>query len=338
VADYKHADCSIPPDGRAVTIICLVVTACVLWLAWDIRKANRGQRWVATMLGGMIFGWAVEFINTHDLVSKQHIYCYPSPHTYADLFGLQIPVDVGGVPYWVFVGWGGIIYAATWTAQRLHLHPWARPFAAAFLAASIDFSLDPVSALMRFWSWDGIPVSFDGVPYDNFIGWYLIVFVYSATAAWLLRIWKGRGPLYEWLGAVLCAGAALLVFVAAEFVVAKVKGDPKGDDGHVTAMIFMATTIFGIIVTVFIARTKPFVEKEKDPPLNLPVMWVPALIHVTCYCIYFFFSFLHDPTQMPMLVAAIPIQFLAGLFIFVTPWRRQLVAKAASANPSAGQP
>jgi hypothetical protein len=324
------ADCSVPPDGVAVTIICLVVTACVVWLAWDIRRAKRGHRWVATMLGGMIFGWAVEFMNTHDLVSSHHIYCYPA--AYADLFGLRIPINVWGVPYWVFVGWGGIIYASTWTAQRLRLHPWARPIAAAFLAASIDFSLDPVSALMRFWSWDYFPESFIGVPYDNFIGWYLIVFVYASTAAWLLRIWKGRGPLYEWLGAVLCAAAALFVFLVVEFALSKVQSY-SNDDGHVAAEIFMATTIVGIIVTVFFAR-KPVADE--DPPVNWPAMCVPAVIHVTCYGIYFFFSFRNDPTHTPMLVAAIPIHFLAGLLIFVTPWRRTLMA--GSANPPAGQP
>src|SRR5579883_2274315 len=33
------ADCRVAPDGLAVLVICLVVTACVVWLAWDIKKA-----------------------------------------------------------------------------------------------------------------------------------------------------------------------------------------------------------------------------------------------------------------------------------------------------------
>jgi hypothetical protein len=176
---------------------------------------------------------------------------------------------------------------------------------------------------MRFWSWDDFPVSFMGVPYDNFIGWYLIVFVYSATAAWLLRIWKGRGPLYEWLGAVLCAVAALFVFVVVEFALSK--SPYSNDDGHIAAEIFTVATIVGIVVTIFLAR-KPVVDH--DPPVNWPAMCVPAVIHAACYGIYFFCSFRRDPTHAPMLVAAIPINFLAGLFIFITPWRRALVAKA----------
>jgi uncharacterized protein (DUF983 family) len=319
-----QADCSESPDGLTVAIICAVVTGCVLWLAWDIRKHRRGARWVATMIGGMLFGWVVEFINTHDVLPNHHIYCYP--HT---------PIDVFGVPYWVPVGWGGIIYASTWTAQRLRLHRWARPIAAAFLAASIDFSLDPVSRLMRFWSWDSFAVSFIDVPYDNFIGWYLIVFVYASTAAWLLRLWKGRGPVYEWLGGILCAVAAMVVFLAAEYALSKVQSYSQ-DDGHIAAGIFMVTTIVGIVVTVFLAR-KAVVDT--DPPhLNWPVMWVPAIIHITCFALYFCFSFLRDATLAPMLVATIPIQFLAGLFVFVTPWRRALMAKTAAAATSPPSP
>jgi uncharacterized membrane protein len=317
-------DCAAAPSAAPTIIISLVVTVCVGWLFVDALRA-RGHRWAATMIGGIIFGEIVEWLNTHDVpfIQGNHIYCYP-----------DLPINWFGVPFWVPVGWGGIIYAATWTAQRLRLPPLlARPVAAAFLAASIDFSLDPVARLTGFWRWECFRVSFCGVPYDNFIGWYLIVFIYSATAAWLLRITKPRWDVQaerfsrewrwsvfiQWAAPLLCALVATVVLVAFKWALAfaHVTSDPS-NDGSGAAKIFMVATTVGALVTLVLAG-KPVADV--DPPVNWPVIVVPAVMHVTCYALLLRFA---DWSQEPMLVAAIPIQLLAGLFVFATPWRRQL--------------
>jgi len=324
--------CAEPPDRLPLAIICVVVTGCVAWLAWDIWRSRRGHRWAATLVGGIIFGWIVEFVNTHDVVTTHHIYCYPDS-----------PINLGtGVPYWVPVGWGGIIYAANWTAQRLRLHPCARPFAAAFLTASIDFSLDPVSKLLRFWTWECFPVNFVGVPYDNFVGWYLIVYVYSLSAAWVLgatkKHWNLQGlqsaptlqqkrtsVVIEWLAPFACAAVATVLFLGFEWALSR-NQSYSGDDGRIAATIFMLATAVGIGVTVFLAK-KPAAAKNEAP--NWPVIVVPALIHLTCYGLFLAFLFEKNPPPEPLLVASIPIQLLAGLFVFSAHWRRRRLLHAA---------
>ncbi len=303
------------PATAPVAIISIVVTASVLWLVFDAVRAKRGSRWLATMAGGILFGWAVEWMNTHDVpfIGSSHIYCYPT-----------LPINVFGVPFWIPIGWGGIIYAAAWTAQRLRLHPWARPIAAAFLAVSIDFSLDPVARQMGFWRWQAYPVSFCGIPYDNYIGWYLIVVIYAATAAFVLRKTKDSwsapqaSPLYQWGLPLACFLIATVVLVAVKAGLAHVGSYSCDDSGSAAGKIFIGATLVGGLVTLVLAR-RPVTDA--DPPINWPVMIVPAIIHLSCYGI---FLALGDWSQQPVLLASIPIQLLAGVFVFGTPWRRQL--------------
>ena len=80
------------------------------------------------------------------------------------------------VPIWVGVGRGSIVYVSTFTAQRLR-SPWLlRPLSAGLLAVSIDLSLDPIADRLGFWKWFNVnPLNYFGVPFDNFVGWFLIV-------------------------------------------------------------------------------------------------------------------------------------------------------------------
>ena len=310
------------PSNTEILVISLVVTLSVAWLFVDAFQSKRGLRWVSTMVGGVLFGEVVEALNTHDVpfLGSAHIYCYP-----------DLPINVLGVPFWVPLGWGGIIYAATWTAQRLKIPPIARPVAAAFLAVSIDFSLDPIAELMGFWHWQHYDVNFVAVPYDNFIGWYLIVFIYSLTAAWILRRTKARwnvdaepfSPAWRWsvgieaLAPILCAVVATAALVLFKLALSRLTSY-SADDGSKAATIFIVVTTIGALVTLALAR-RPVADD--DPPVNWPVMIVPAVMHLTCYVLFLSFAKWQDA---PMLVATIPIQLLAGLFVFSTPWRRQL--------------
>lgn len=316
-------DCSTAPAFWPTAIICFVVTSAVAFLLWDALR--RGQRWVATLVGGILFGEVVEWTNTHGVawlgIAGGSTYCYP-----------DLPINWWGVPYWVPVGWGGIIYASTWTAQRLQLSRWARPVAAAFLAASIDFSLDPIAELLRFWRWECYPVNYCGVPYDNFIGWYLIVFVYALSADLVLsatkKHWdmpagtKSFSPAWrrstgiQWGLALACAFVATVIFFVARALLSLVPSTSAGT-GEPAAWIFVGATIVGFTVIAWYAWLTP---AGGAPAVSWPVMIVPAIMHVTAYVLLLGFS---TWKAQPMLVAAIPALLLAGLFVFATPWRLQ---------------
>lgn len=316
-------DCSTAPDLWPTVIVCLVVTSLVAVLLWDAW--GRGQRWVATLVGGIFFGEIVEWVNTHGVpslgIAGGHTYCYPN-----------LPINWWGVPYWVPVGWGGIIYASTWTAQRLHLSRWARPIAAAFLAASIDLSLDPIAELLRFWRWECYPVNYCGVPYDNFIGWYLIVFIYALSADFVLSATKqhwtiapGTKPFsaggrrstgIQWGIAIACAIVATVILFAAKWLLSFAPSTSSGS-GELAAWIFVGATVVGFAVMAWYAW---FTPQGGPPAVSWPVMSVPIVMHVTAYVLFLVFATWQN---QPMLVAAIPALLLAGLFVFATPWRLQ---------------
>jgi uncharacterized membrane protein len=288
------------PSGTSVAIVTVVVVVCVLALLWDARA--RGARWVATLLGGIVFGEIVEVLNIRG--AGCHGYCYP---------------DVGpmilGVPLWVPIGWGGIIYASTWAASRLQIPWFGRAITAAFLAVSIDFSLDPVAELLGFWSWDAPPTNFLGVPYDNYAAWFLVVLVYSATATGLLNWWNPRGILAQ-VGTILVAElvAAVVLFVVVTLLT-HFGYSPRGRQGHIAAALFMLALGVGVIGTLLHFRV-PRPPSPSAGPVNWPVLVVPVVIHVTSYALYFAYA----RWQEPALIAAIPIQLLAGVFIFAQPW------------------
>jgi hypothetical protein len=311
-----------------------VVELCVLILLVDAatRGHKHGQwRWVSTLVGGIVFGWFAEWANTGLGRGMGPEYCYP-PATF--------PFNVGGVPLWVPLGWGGIIYAGTWTASRLQLGIVGRAVAAAFLVASIDFSLDPVAKLLGFWVWEREKVSFFGVPYDNFNGWYLIVFVYALSASFVLgrlrHLWDRKHPKYdatkrhvgllvEIIAPLACAavaiGALLLIKGAVTAVTSAVPSSPTPPDpSFVSAVIFLILTALGTGTLLF---SKPRPSDIVAP--NWPVVLVPAAIHVTSFVLFLAFA---GMTAEPTLVGTIPLQLLAGLFVYTMPWRRQRLALA----------
>jgi uncharacterized membrane protein len=337
--------CNTLPSPWALAVIYVVVVGCVLWLAIDAAIEKRGSRWFATMAGGIIFGEIVEWMNTHYvpfLDTHQgcpHSYCYPDLGPWLDWFG---------VPFWIPVGWGGIIYAATWTAGRLQIPWWARSIVSSFLVVTIDFSLDPIANLMNFWTWQYPAVSFIGVPYDNFIGWYLIVLIYSLSSAFVLRRYDEhwnfaagskltaaetrKSILVQCAAAIGSALVATVALIAVEALLTHLAYSSGASDGHTAAIIFMVAVAVGALVTLFVVRGTGD-PPDPDQTMNWPALLVPVVIHLACYGLYLGFG----EWREPMLIAAIPIQLLAGVFVFAQPWLRQLptanVATGVSPKP-----
>ena len=316
--------CSTPTSLLPTAFLAAVAFVVFVVLLYD-AGANRGWRWAATLVGGAIFGFAVEWLNTQ--TGSGHIYCYPTV-PFFDLFG---------VPWWVALGWGSVIYASTWTAQRLQLPPLGQAIAAAFLAVSVDVSLDPVAELFGFWKWECFDVNFCHVPYDNFIGWYLIVFLYAWTTPWVLGRFRSawfvppgqpatrKSILVQWIVPLLCAFVAVVVLVGAKALIGSLTNLGK-DNGKTAALIFVVLTLVGAAVTFGLGTRK--IVLVLPPNVNWPVIVAPAVIHFACYVLFLSSGFTFSPfsfvgwTNQPALVASIPIQLLSGLFVFTTPWRR----------------
>jgi uncharacterized membrane protein len=98
------------------------------------------------------------------------------------------------------------------------LSTFATPFVAAFVMVLWDLSLDPsASTDGKWWTWhDG--GGFFGVPLQNYLGWYLTVFVFMQLFALYLR---ARGPEQETIQpkSYFWQAIAMYALVAINFVV-----------------------------------------------------------------------------------------------------------------------
>jgi uncharacterized membrane protein len=287
-------------------IVQVVVFAFAAILA--VNAFKQGDHWAATMLWGIVFGWLVEFTNIN---SPGCIYHYsPENHDFKVL----------GVPAWIPVGWGCILYASSWTAQRLAV-PWPlRPLAAVFLALNIDLTLDPVANMQRWWVWNETKVNFCLVPFDNFLGWAAIVGIYTLFARASLRLLDQRygedvrpyGTNWILPGLAAAVSYALYAFVI-KGLVSKIVNGPSivQPDGLFAAVVYAGIAV----VTPVVTWTWAF-RARRDRELNLPVLVLPVLFHFLCLAIVLL---THRFGEASMLLIIIPANLMAGFFAYAWP-------------------
>jgi hypothetical protein len=238
----------------------------------------------------MVFGLLAEIGMVHN-----------GAYSYGRFLVMLGPAD-GKVPLWVAVGWGEVLYAAAWTAQRMRM-PWAlRPLVAGLLAVVVDLSLDPIAALQGFWVWkDAGTVNLLGVPFDNFLGWLLIVSVYTLAARIGFHLFPpGRKASDFWVSG-LCAGLALgLLFLVQRFA------GPlyRGLGGEVLAFI----VIFGAVCAVTFGY---LAHSRRDRPPSWAILAVPLSFHAVLLVMLLATG---DYQRAPVLLVLIPLAMLASFF------------------------
>lgn len=139
-------------------------------LGREIYLRNRHR--VFEILSCIIFGLILEIGNTY----LAHTYSY-SPNFFVKLF--NVPLVIG-------VGWTVIIYSSMLLSDQYNI-PWKlRPFMDALTALALDLSLDAVAIRLGFWHW-AIPLDQEwyGVPFENLVGWILVVFSFSFLARFI---------------------------------------------------------------------------------------------------------------------------------------------------------
>ena len=110
-------------------------------------------------------------------------------------------LSVWHAPLVIGVGWAVIGYSAMGFSDSLNLPQWAKPFLDALLALLIDLGMDAVAIrdrhnfdgeMMGMWDWGlALDEGWFGVPYANFMAWWLVVFIMSAAL-------RGGRYLYRW--------------------------------------------------------------------------------------------------------------------------------------------
>jgi len=107
---------------------------------------------------------------------------------YTDVLGPKlflVPVTIGGAYFGAgYLAWAVSLVLLGRAGLALdRFGRWAAPFVATVLMASWDFMLDPsASTINRLWVWEQGGGYF-GVPFSNYLGWLLTVFVFFALFA-----------------------------------------------------------------------------------------------------------------------------------------------------------
>jgi putative membrane protein len=138
---------------------------------------------------------------------------------------------------------------------------WALPAVAAVLMVSWDLSLDPsASTIGKTWIWiDGGP--FFGVPVQNFLGWYLTVFLFLTLFSW----YQSRRPFVAaqsrnfWAQAIImyCLVGLRYPLLYARIMDSREVADPSGHiwntgDIRATAALLAVFTMMGFALIAWL--------------------------------------------------------------------------------------
>jgi uncharacterized membrane protein len=109
-------------------------------------------------------------------------------YTYSTFAGSLFPgyagylVWIGIVPLWIEMGWF-IVSASSFMIFHDVLLPRSKTLAAALFAGlfavDLDLMIDPVASSNKLWVWLGPSLSVMGIPLYNYVGWFLLIFLYD---------------------------------------------------------------------------------------------------------------------------------------------------------------
>lgn len=111
-----------------------------------------------------------------------------APAIRAGFFYHNLRPQVARVPVWVLLAWPSVVYVAVRAAGLLVDGAVATAALAAVLGTSLDLFADPPAVEDGAWVYPDRPLSeprFRGVPWWNFAGWLVVVFVTAMLPVWL---------------------------------------------------------------------------------------------------------------------------------------------------------
>jgi len=107
---------------------------------------------------------------------------------YTDVLGPKlflVPITIGGAYFGAgYLSWSlSLVLLGRTSGAVDKFARWALPLVASFVMTSWDFMLDPgASTVNNYWIWEQ-GGGFFGVPFENYLGWMLTVFVFFAIFA-----------------------------------------------------------------------------------------------------------------------------------------------------------
>ncbi len=201
-----------------------------------------------------VYGFLLEWLT----IKQLHAYHYG-----------QFLIMIDDAPLAIALGWAVVIYASMAFSSRIQLPEPARPLLDALIALNIDFALDAVAIRLGMWTWNG--VAFDhqwfGVPWANFMAWFLVTWSYSgftrALRPWQSHRWR------QWLYVPLALVLSLIALTTTSELYLSVAADTGSN--ALTPLLLVGGSV------IIVLNSQPRVSKVGLPePM---VIAVPIVYH-----------------------------------------------------------
>ncbi|PYE53581.1 carotenoid biosynthesis protein [Deinococcus yavapaiensis] len=149
------------PEGFALIATAQTVLLALAALSWAWKRV--GRRALLLFAACFVLGLAVEIAGSRaGFLFGSYDYDPPGP-------------KVLGVPLLVPLGWWWMTLAALALSN-------GKPVLAGALMVALDVGLEPLMTTYGFWSWAPGGTSYYGVPWTNFLGWFVV----GALLSWLI--------------------------------------------------------------------------------------------------------------------------------------------------------
>lgn len=245
-----------------VEAVAFLFAGAVAYEAYKEGAAN-----LTTLLVSMAFGLAIEvyFVTQY------------AGYSYGD-FLFEVPGFGHHVPLWVAAGWGTIIYISMQASDRMPLPWFLRPAMDGLLAVSLDVTLDPVADGLGWWNWSR-EAQFFGVPYDNFVGWVLIVSSYSLFVRSGFELLRKQGLWKDIVVPIVALIPAVLAVAGVQIALDKVFYPWLGEPVSFFALVVLLGSLLAIAL--------PRQEWRTMPPLPWFLWVVPSAYHLLMVVLLF---------------------------------------------------
>jgi hypothetical protein len=249
----------------------------------------------------------------HARDGSDNYYTYPSGAFF---------IMVADVPLWVILGWASIIVAARRTAAALGFGPWLGPIAAGLLAATIDFALDPLANALGYWTWHVTGsvqhgrVTVFGVPFDNYLGWMMIVGGLSLTLN-IASDWSTKWGSRAWIQLASMLGAVLGAFVIVVIV--------QSVYDWLFEIVWPNGTfilVYGVAAMLTVTRL-PWLRR--DAPIDAWPLCLAAVYHAYLLLMLFIHPSIYEKART--LLAYTPLISILSLVGFAWPYSARLVER-----------
>lgn len=263
----------------------------IIFFACIFRYYYLGELWkLAEMLSIVAFTIILEYLS---------IKIYDA-YSYSSSFVIKLGNPPNSVPIVIALAWSIIISTSMNLTDKTNLSAIKMPFLDTLNALIIDLSMDAVAIRIDggLWSWHKVisnQITFDsylGVRYGNFIGWYLIVLIFS----FLLRYARSEFQLRPKIRGVYLSIIPMLAFIPFYAIFQTIQ---FGKTLINVRFYFPFVTLLLVIVSYMVINSKGNKLKLKSEDISLFDLGI-----FYCFHVFFFFSliFLKMYQSAPLLL------------------------------------